>query len=213
MEIPQSVFVCVSNLDFKFAGFWIMALKSTPLVSQESSAALEFYHNQLKLRLLNETDSSIYQRADWLVNKLVTKIHSSFCLDEYEGKDDFSRYWKDEWTSGLTAWGNSRTIPNTDVITEGEWVKVIDQHDRDIAHVIRNPGSEYEVCNCDWGEKGNLCEHVCKAIQYCREKGSVLPSLSLLQYNQGLINILNYSSRFCTGAVHNNMYIYIYILF
>lgn len=140
--------------------------------------------------MLNENDSNIYLRADWLVNKLGTKIQAYFWLDEYEGKDDFSRYWKDEWASGLTAWRKSRTIPNTDIVTEGEKVKVIDQNDPDIVHVIWNPGSEYAICSCSWGENGNLCEHVCKVIHYFREKGSVLPSISLLQYNQGLINML-----------------------
>ncbi|KAJ0609562.1 hypothetical protein HanOQP8_Chr03g0121871 [Helianthus annuus] len=164
-------------------GSWITALKTLPLASQESSAALEFYHNQLKIRLLNENDYDINQRADWLINKLGTKIQAYFWLDEYEGKDDFSRYWKDEWASGLTAWRKARTIPNADIVTEGERVKVVD-------HVVWNPGSEYAICGCDWGEKGNLCEHVCKVIQYFREKGLGLPSVSLLQYNQGLINML-----------------------
>ncbi|KAI3693415.1 hypothetical protein L6452_33250 [Arctium lappa] len=171
-------------------GPWITALKTLPLASQESSAALEFYHNQLKIRLLNENDPNIYRRADWLVDKLGTKIQAYFWLDEYDGKDDFSRYWKDEWASGLTAWRKSRMIPDTDVVTEGERVKVIDQKDREKVHVIWNPGSEYAICSCSWAEKGNLCEHVCKVIQYFRHQGSALPSLSLLQYNQGLIDML-----------------------
>ncbi|GKG47529.1 hypothetical protein Tco_0507014, partial [Tanacetum coccineum] len=83
-----------------------------PIASLESSAALEYYHNQLKIRFLNnETDYDICKRADWLVNKLSTKIHSYFWLDEYEGKDDFSRYWTDEWASDFTSWHKSRTIP------------------------------------------------------------------------------------------------------
>ncbi|KAI7746540.1 hypothetical protein M8C21_004682 [Ambrosia artemisiifolia] len=171
-------------------GSWITALKTLPLASQESSAALEFYHHQLKIRLLNENDSNVYQRADWLINKLDTKIQAYFWLDEYEGKDGFSRYWKDEWASGLTTWRKSRTIPNTDIVTEGERVKVADQDDRGLTHVVWNPGSEYAICSCDWGAKGNLCEHVCKVIQYFREKGLGPPSVSLLQYNQGLINML-----------------------
>ncbi|GJY06142.1 hypothetical protein Tco_0373196 [Tanacetum coccineum] len=172
-------------------GSWITALKTMPIASLESSAALEFYHNQLKIRFLNdETDSDIYKRADWLVNKLTTKIHSYFWLDEYEGKDDFSRYRKDEWASDFTSWRKSRTIPNTDVITEGERVKVVDRVDLDLYHEIWNPGSEYAIFSCEWGENGNLCEHVCKVIQYHREKGFVLPSVSLLQYKQSLINML-----------------------
>ena len=87
-------------------------------------------------------------------------------------------------------WRKSRTIPNTDVITAGERVKVVDRVDRDLYHEIWNPGSEYAICSCEWGENGNLCEHVCKLIQYHREKGSVLPSVSLLLYNQSLINML-----------------------
>ncbi|GJR63607.1 hypothetical protein Tco_1505769 [Tanacetum coccineum] len=93
-------------------GSWITTLKMMPIASLESSAALEFYHNQLKIRFLNEeTDSGIYKRADWLVNKLSTKIHTYIWLDEYEGKDDFSRNRKDEWASDFTSWHKSRTIP------------------------------------------------------------------------------------------------------
>ena len=62
---------------------------------------MEFYHSQMKLRLLNEKDPGVYQHADWLVDKLGTKVHSYFWLNEYSGKDDFARYWKDEWMSGL----------------------------------------------------------------------------------------------------------------
>ncbi|KAM1061235.1 hypothetical protein ACFX2B_025527 [Malus domestica] len=72
-------------------GMWISALQNPPLASQETSAAMEFYHNQLKLRLLNEKKPSVYKRVDWLVDKLVTKVHSYFWLDEYSEKDDFAR--------------------------------------------------------------------------------------------------------------------------
>nr|GEX66177.1 zinc ion binding protein [Tanacetum cinerariifolium] len=121
-------------------GSWITALKTMPIASLESSAPLEFYHNQLKIRFLNnETDSDIYKRADWLVNKLSTKIHSYFWLDEYEGKNGFSRYWKDECATDFNAWRKSRTIPNTDVITEGERVKVVDQYSRCLINMLKCP--------------------------------------------------------------------------
>jgi hypothetical protein len=35
---------------------------------------MEFYHRQLKVRLLNEKNPGVYQRADWLVDKLGTKV-------------------------------------------------------------------------------------------------------------------------------------------
>ncbi|KAH8516618.1 hypothetical protein H0E87_004822 [Populus deltoides] len=91
---------------------------------------MEFYHNQLKVSLLNEKKPGVYQRADWLVDKLGTKMHSYFGLDEYSEKDDFARYWKDEWVSGLTSWRKALKIPDSDVVMDGRCAKVTDQFDR-----------------------------------------------------------------------------------
>lgn len=176
---------------FPRLGTWIKALKNLPLASQESSSAMEFYHNQMRLRLMNEKDPNVYERADWLVDKLGTKVHSYFWLDEYSGKDDFARYRKDEWLSGLTAWRKSLKIPDTNVVMEGECVKVVDQEDQDVVHVIWNPGSEFAICDCNWASKGNLCEHGIKTIRFYRQKGYTMPSVSMFQYNQALVDMLH----------------------
>ncbi|XP_021802802.1 uncharacterized protein LOC110755505 [Prunus avium] len=171
-------------------GMWISALQNLPLASQETCAAMEFYHNQLKLRLLNEKKPSVYTRVDWLVDKLGTKVHSYFWLDEYSEKDDFARYWKDEWVSGLTSWRKALKIPDSNVVMEGTCAKVINQLDQDKAYLVWNPGSQFGICNCSWAEMGNLCEHVLKVISVCRKK-SAMPSISLLQYHQALIDMLH----------------------
>ncbi|KAJ0096007.1 hypothetical protein Patl1_15456 [Pistacia atlantica] len=174
-------------------GTWITALKTLPIASQETSATMEFYHNQLKLRLLNGKDPCVYQRADWLVDRLGTKVHSYFWLDEYSGKDDFARYWKDEWVSGLTSWRKALKIPDSNVVIEGRCAIVTDEHEGDKAYVVWNPGSQFGICNCSWAEMGYLCEHMLKVIGVCRKKGSIMPSISLFQYNQALIEMLNCS--------------------
>ncbi|KAL2512193.1 zinc ion binding [Abeliophyllum distichum] len=172
-------------------GMWATALKTLPLASLETCAAMEFYHNQLRLRLLNEKDQSVYHRADWLVNKLGTQVHSYFWLDEYSGKDNFARYWKDEWMSGLTAWRKSLKIPDSNVVMEGKCAKIINQEDQDTTHLVWNPGSEYAFCDCSWAKMGNLCEHIFKIIKFSRDKGTITPSISMFQYNQALINMLH----------------------
>ncbi|KAL8541304.1 hypothetical protein ACS0TY_002525 [Phlomoides rotata] len=172
-------------------GIWAHALKTLPIASQETCAAMEFYHKQLKLRLLNEKDESVYQRADWLVNKLSTKVHSYFWLDEYSGKEDFARYWKDEWMSGPTAWRRSLKISDAHVVMDGKCAKVTSLNDDDTTHLVRNPGSEYAICDCSWAKMGNLCEHVFKMIKFCRDTGSVTPSIAMYQYSQALINMLH----------------------
>ncbi|KAG6573406.1 hypothetical protein SDJN03_27293, partial [Cucurbita argyrosperma subsp. sororia] len=37
---------------------------------------------------------------------------------------------------------------------------------------------------------GNLCEHICKVINICRKKGTTKPSISSLQYQQALTDLL-----------------------
>ncbi|KAA0036918.1 Zinc ion binding protein isoform 1 [Cucumis melo var. makuwa] len=172
-------------------GMWTTALTSLPLASLETCAAMEFYHSQLKLRLLNEKDSAVYQRTDWLVDKLGTKVHSYFWLDEYPEKNNFCRYWKDEWMSGLTYWRRALGIPDSDVIIEGGIAKVTNQITRDRKFVVWNPGSQFGICDCQWAEMGNLCEHMCKVINICRKKGTTRPSVSLLQYQKTLIDMLH----------------------
>ncbi|KAK2661652.1 hypothetical protein Ddye_000226 [Dipteronia dyeriana] len=171
-------------------GTWITALKTLPLASQETSAAMEFYHIQLKRRLLNEKNPDVYQRTDWLVDKLGTKVNSYFWLDEYSDKVDFARYWKDEWVSGLTSWRKALKIPDSNVVIEGKSAKVTDQHDSDKTYIVWNPGSQFGTCNCCWAEMGYLCEHMLKVIKVCRKKGCITPSISLLQYNQALMDML-----------------------
>ncbi|KAG2394382.1 uncharacterized protein HKW66_Vig0182400 [Vigna angularis] len=172
-------------------GAWVNTLQTLPLASQESCAAIEFYHNQLKIRLLNEKEIGVYQRADWLVDKLGTKVHSYFWLDEYSGKDDFARYWKNEWMSGLTSWRKALNIPDADVSIEDGCAKVTDQDDRDKVFVVWNAGSMLSICDCSWAQDGNLCEHILKVLSICRKRGSVLPSVTLFQYHQALNKMLH----------------------
>ncbi|GAB2232305.1 hypothetical protein Droror1_Dr00011337 [Drosera rotundifolia] len=183
-------------------GCWITALQSLPLAGQETSAAMEFYHNQLKTRLLNENDCSAYHRVDWLVDKLAKRVHSYFWLDEYPGKEDFSRYSKDEWISGLTCWRKALEISDTDVILEDQYARVLDEHEPDKVYTVLNPGSEFAICDCSFSQVGNLCEHILKAMMICRTKGSADTSISLHQYKEALLKILNCPPHDCLIRDH-----------
>jgi hypothetical protein len=116
-------------------------------------------------------------------------VHSYFWLDEYSEKDDFARYWKDEWVSGLTSWRKALKIPDSDVVMDGRCAKVTDQLYRDRVYVVWNPGSQFAICDCRWAEMGNLCEHVFKVIKLCHDKRCRKSSISLFQYKQALIDM------------------------
>ncbi|CAN6569920.1 unnamed protein product [Malus baccata var. baccata] len=125
----------------------------------------------LKLRLLNEKKPRVYKRVDWLVDKLGTKVHSFFWLDEYSENDDFAQYWKDEWASGLTSWRKALKILNCNIVIEGTRAKVID---------------EFGICNCHWAEMGNLCEHLLK---------KQLSGLVNLESNDTTMNVASFANR------------------
>jgi hypothetical protein len=172
-------------------GAWTTILKATPLATAEVASAIESYHHLLKLRLLNEADESIYQRADWLVHKLGTKVHSYYWLDEFSGKDSFSRYWKSEWKNGPNQWQQGLQIPDSDIAIEDNCARVVCQKEKERSHDIMNPGSELALCDCSWSIKGNLCKHVMKSTKVCRDRGLAPPSLALLRYYQALANVVH----------------------
>uniref|UniRef100_A0A0A9E773 SWIM-type domain-containing protein n=1 Tax=Arundo donax TaxID=35708 RepID=A0A0A9E773_ARUDO len=188
---------CAGFLDYFKAlwspiiGAWTTALKATPLATAEVASAIESYHHLLKLRLLNEADESVYRRADWLVHKLGTKVHSYYWLDEYSGKDNFSRYWRSEWRSGPNPWCQGLQIPDSDVSVEGNFARVVCQKNKEKSHVVLNPGSEFALCDCSWSRKGNLCKHSIKSTKVCRDRGLTPPSLALFRYYQALANLVH----------------------
>lgn len=132
----------------------------------------------------------MYQRADWLVDKLGTKVHSYYWLDEFTGKASFARYWKDEWKSDLTPWQQALQIADSNVTTDGPCVRVKCQEDQDRAYTVWNAGSDFALCDCSWSRMGNLCKHVIKAGILLRGRGLAAPSTSLVKYNQILSSIL-----------------------
>lgn len=166
-------------------------MKTNPLATAEVTSAIERYHHLLKLRLLNEADESIYQRADWLVHKLGTKVHSYYWLDEFSGKDSFSRYWRSEWKTGPNPWQQGLQIPDSDIVIEGNCARVVCQKHKEKSHAILNPGSELALCDCSWSSKGNLCKHAMKSAKVCRDRGLAPPSLALLRYYQALANVVH----------------------
>jgi hypothetical protein len=173
------------------SGAWTTVLKATPLATAEVASAIESYHHLLKLRLLNEADENVYQRADWLVHKLGTKVHSYYWLDGYSGKDNFSRYWRSEWSCGLNPWRQGLKIPDSDVAVEGNCARVVSQKNKEKSHVVLNPGSDFALCDCSWSRKGNLCKHSIKSAKVCRDRGLVQPSLALFRYYQALANLVH----------------------
>lgn len=166
------------------------------------ASAMESYHHLLKIRLLNEKDQCVYQRADWLVQKLSTKVHSYYWLDEYSGKEIFSRYWKHEWKRGLSAWREGLHIPESDIKIKPNCAEVVCQKNREMVHVVLNPGSEFALCDCTWSKGGYICKHVVCSTRVYRERGLAGPSMSMICYNRALMSMLDCVPTDCLVRDH-----------
>ena len=118
-------------------------------------------------------------------------MHSYYWLDEYSEKDNFARYWRDEWRCGFTSWRQAIQIPDSDVAIDGTCAKVVNQKERNKVHVVSNPGSDFAICDCHWSRMGNLCEHVIKSTKVYRDRGLAASSTSLIQFNRMLTSIFN----------------------
>lgn len=143
----------------------------------------------MKLRLMNETNPNVYQRADWLAYKLGSEVHSYYWLDGYAEKESFVRYWKNEWKSGFTAWQRALQIPDMDVIVSTGYATVASKNKEN--HTVLNPGSEFAICDCKWSKMGNLCKHTIKVLKIYRERGLTTSSISIFHYTRTLNNILH----------------------
>ncbi|XP_078181532.1 zinc ion binding protein [Carex rostrata] len=187
---------------FPRLGVWIKALRSLPTATSEVASAIESYHRLLKIRLLNEEDQNVYQRADWLVQKLSTKVHSYYWLDEYSEKEIFSRYWKHEWKRGLGAWKEGSQIPAADIKIEQNCAKVVSQDNREVVHVVLNPGSEFALCDCTCSKAGYICKHVVSSTRVYRERGLAGPSISMICYNRALMSVLDCVPTDCLVRDH-----------
>ncbi|KAF8677907.1 hypothetical protein HU200_046392 [Digitaria exilis] len=133
-----------------------------------------------------------YFKALWFPRlELATKVHSYYWLDEYSGKDSFSRYWRSEWSNGPNPWRQGLQIPDSDVVIGGNCARVISKRNREKSHVVWNPGSEFALCDCNWSMKGNLCKHAIKSTKICRDRGLAPPSLALFRYYQALAKLVH----------------------
>lgn len=171
---------------------WVTAMRTLPLANQEMHGAIEGYHARLKHKLLNELQSGACQRVDWLVHALTTEVHSYYWFEQYSEESGSFRAIRDELIVP-SSWQRALQIPDGDVLLDEDdlcYVKVVCQSDRTQAYIVWNPGSEFAFCDCSWSRLGNLCKHVIKVNDICRNHHLARPSLALQTYRQIMLSLL-----------------------
>ncbi|KAL5783213.1 hypothetical protein ACOSP7_008242 [Xanthoceras sorbifolium] len=171
---------------------WVNGMRSLSMASPEPLAAIESYHLRLKSKLFNEQNANFWLRVDWLVHTLTTEFHSLYWLYQYNVETGYFANLRDDSFS-TNAWYQALHIPDVNVIVDEQnlqLAKVISQADRTLAYTVRNPGSEFSLCDCPWSGLGNLCKHVIKMAILYKNRQVARPLLTAQVYRQTLLALL-----------------------
>ncbi|KAF7834145.1 SWIM zinc finger protein [Senna tora] len=170
---------------------WLSTMRTLPLASQEASGAIEAYHVKLKAKLFDDSHLGALQRVDWLVHKLTTELHSSYWLDRYADESDSFQNVKEEYVAS-TSWHRALQIPDSAFTLDDKdhlYAKVVSQKERNVTHMVWNPGSEFAFCDCSWSMQGNLCKHVIKVNMICENLQLSQPYLSFRSFEEVLMDL------------------------
>lgn len=150
----------------KKIGMWCIANRNIPHAGQNTNAAIESFHANLKRILYLEKQRFMGRRMDWTADdmqRVVTAHYWYFrALKEY----GFIRNRKQEILicSAILA---AQEIPDDYVHfnTEGEDIAlVVSINNYPQVWTVYGPDSEWAQCDCFLGEQSTMCKHVMKCF-------------------------------------------------
>lgn len=173
---------------------WVNSIRTCPVASQDFYAAIEAYHQRLKLKISSHQNISYWQRIDWLIHIMTTEIHSLYWLDQFKMETENPNSLS--LSLSTNSWYQAMQIPDTDVLleedTNASFAKVVSQTNKTLTYRISNPGSEFSLCECAWARLGNVCKHIIKVAILCKNRQTARPSTSMLAqvYRRALLELL-----------------------
>jgi hypothetical protein len=146
---------------------WVTSFRNIPHAGQDTNAAVESYHANMKSILSEARQKFQGRRMDWLIYELTGDVHT--------------HYWYAVQCKlyGFVANRNAERIVASAVLR----ARGIPDHlirlfpgGQDIAQVmsinhypqvytILAPGEEWAQYNCPWADRGNICKHAVKVFQ------------------------------------------------
>lgn len=146
---------------------WVTANRNFPHCGQDTNAAIESYHANLKSILTQTRQKLCGRRMDWLVYHLVGDVLTHYW---YGVQCKLYGFIKNRKAEGIVAGAvlRAREIPD-------DYVSIYPE-DKDIALVlsINNypavwtvtcPDSIWAQCDCPMGMRGNICKHAMKVFK------------------------------------------------
>lgn len=145
---------------------WVKGYKNIPHANQDTNAAVESYHANLKGILRSSRAKFDGRRVDWLVYHLVKDVLIHYW---YAVQCKLYGFIKNGKAEGIVANAIIRAeeIPDEHVMIceEEDVAYVASQTNFPAIWLVTSPNSDWAHCNCPLGMRGNICKHAVKVFR------------------------------------------------
>ena len=145
---------------------WCVGARRIPHAGQNTNAAIESYHCNLKSVLNSAKERFVGRRMDWLIYHLTGDVLTHYWYSVQCKAFGFIRNRKQE---GIVASAIIRAndIPDTNVlICEDEDVAYVGSvNNRPKVWTVKSPNSEWAQCDCPAAKEGMICKHCIKVFK------------------------------------------------
>ena len=145
---------------------WVVGHRNLPYAGQDTNAAIESYHSNLKATLRASKGRAHGRRLDWVIYELTEDILSHYWYQSMRKQHGFVLNLKQEQFI-INAVLKAREIPDSCVtlpIANDGPALVTSKTNASKLYSVYNPDCEWGCCDCVWALKGNICKHQIKVL-------------------------------------------------
>ena len=145
---------------------WVVGHRNLPYAGQDTNAAIESYHSNLKATLRASKGRAHGRRLDWVIYELTEEILSHYWYQAMRKQNGFVPNLKQEQFV-INAVLKAREIPDSCVtlpIADDGPALVTSMNNPTKLYSVYSPDCEWGCCDCFWALKGNICKHQIKVL-------------------------------------------------
>ena len=145
---------------------WVVGHRNLPYAGQDTNAAIESYHSNLKATLRASKGRAHGRRLDWVIYELTEEILSDYWYQAMRKQHGFVPNLKQEQFV-INVVLKAREIPDScvtlPIACDGPAL-VTSKTNASKSYSVYNPDCEWGCCDCAWALKGNICKHQIKVL-------------------------------------------------
>jgi hypothetical protein len=129
---------------------WLTGMRNIPHAGQDTTAAIESYHGNMKAILRQSRGKLVGRRIDWLIHQLTGDVINRYDYMQFRKENGFvtNKKGRSLMLSTLT---QSQKNPYSNVrlpASEGEPAFVRSSKRSHLEYAVYNPCTEWVVCEC-----------------------------------------------------------------